>query len=268
LPWQNRCLLKENSSLSNKRWACSLFFYCFTNIVFIFRIFEYFVSPDFTVHAIFTIEIILNLCINNCTVFYYSILLNDKKCSMFSLIQQRHQGFFSFIWRLSWSSLLLDKWWWRWLLICHFSSNKDKSHFLILCQTMTTSNLFYLVEQWQALLHIYRYWILSNLQVFSCMTLMFSYIYIFYKSKITISSPLLEFPDCIFKAVSFTHIEPVFDLHSLFSLHTFLIVKFWEWCHYLDHQNVNGLAQITLTISVPYGCMCSERSISIHSRFL
>jgi hypothetical protein len=35
----------------------------------------------------------------------------------------------------------------------------------------------------------------------------------------------------------------------------------------LSVTSIYGVVQITLAISVPYGGMCSERSINIHSRF-
>jgi hypothetical protein len=64
-------------------------------------------SPDIIINEseIFTIEIIVNVCIDNRTVLYYSILFNEKKCLLFSLIRSRHQWFLLFIWRLSRLSL-------------------------------------------------------------------------------------------------------------------------------------------------------------------
>jgi len=37
--------------------------------------------------------------------------------------------------------------------------------------------------------------------------------------------------------------------------------------HVITYTNIDGLAQITAAISIRYGCMCSEGSISILSEF-
>ncbi len=146
------------------------------------------------------------------------------------------------------------------MLICSFSLNNNKR---IFCWTMTMINLFYFVKQWQALLKIYRYRILPNLIIFSPMLLMVQ-LYIFFKVIDYNSLPLLEIPDCISKDFHL-HIEFVSSTFSF--LYKFFILKLWKSCQHLHHRNFDGLGEIISAICVRYGCICSERSINIHSRF-